>query len=250
MVERVREILACSIKVGKMASRFSSRHSLHILQRLDEDRLLLGPLALGPWIGYTFILIGSLVILSKPSNGSVWIFGLFFALIGCLTRFGPPTTLWDKKTGFLTIRRFHFLDKYPLLQIKDVRVIRGKYVFDQQRIRLSYQSYNLVLRLDNDRLDNDRLDNDRSGNDYEEQLNLLENGAAPLQIEYGRTIAEFLGVPFVDESETAAERHSQSVLQPEHPKQRPLHSEQADANRARWASQRAQRKASRQRKRQ
>lgn len=243
-----------------MASRFSSRHSLHILQRLDEDRLLLGPLSLGPWIGYTFILIGSLVILSKPSNGSVWIFGLFFALIGCLTRFGPSTTLWDKKTGFLTIRRFHFLDKYPLSQIKDVRVIRGNYVFDQQRIRQSYQSYNLALRLDNGRLDNGRLDNDRSYNDrsyndrsshdYEEQLNLLENGAAPLQIEYGQTIAEFLGVPFVDESETAAERHSQSVLQPKHPKQRPLHSEQADANRARWASQRAQRKASRQQKRQ
>lgn len=218
-----------------MASRFSSRHSLHVLQQLDVDRLLLGPSSLGPWIGYSSILIGALVILSKPSNGSTWIFGLFFVLIGCLTRLGPTTTLWDKKTGLLTIRRLYFLDKYPLSQIKDIRVIRGNYVIDPHRRRLNYQSYILVLRLDNV---------------AEEQLNLLENGAAPLQCEYGRTIAEFLGVPFVDESETVVERHSQPVLQSKHPKQRPLHSEQADANKERWASQRAQRKANRPHKRQ
>ncbi len=205
---------------------------MHGLERRNEDLLVLHASASAGCIGTGLILIGVGFLISTIYVRAGWFWGLFFLFVGYLARFGPPKTILDRKHDVIKIRRYHFREQYSLSQIEDVRVVHGRTVtpvHSNSNADRAYLSYQIVLSHEDPHV---------------ERVPLLENGDRSLQVQYGREIAQFLGVPFFDDSsesesslsdtDRTSERHRPTPISPEEAERR----EKQD----RWAAKRAERK--------
>ena len=184
-----------------MTAKFRSRKSLHTLNLLGENRLILQPTAPIAWIGYAIIALGVLFAARNANDPNAWKGAAFVVLIGLITRFGPTTTLFDRKRGILKRRYFGTNKVYLLSQVTGVRLFPNEMSVEKRSGRaIPYMCYSLILTLD--------------GADFG-RITLAENGAADTLGNCGRTIAAFINVPFVDErflNVQQSQRENQSAL--------------------------------------
>lgn len=214
-----------------MSNFFSSKQTMHVLERRNEDQLILRAGGLAGCAGLAFLILGFAFLAAGFYNPAGWFYGPFFLFVGFLTRFGPHTTVLDRKRGVLKIRRFHFRNQYLLSQIEDVRVVLGRSVapvHNSSYADRSYQSFQIVLSLDNS---------------YEGRMVLLENGDGALQNQYAREIAIFLKVPYFDERHQMGES-SKAMSSATERRPAPASQEELERleNQDRWALKRAERK--------
>ena len=203
-----------------MSGEFSSKRSMHAMARLSADRLLLRISDFDAAVCYGLILAGLLLAIANM------LLGLILILPGIIGRLGPHTTLFDRNSGLITIRRFLFLHKYPLSQIAAVRVIFHKFVAKKKGYGGSYSSYRLILDFEND---------------FVCRMVLAENGDLSRLCTYGREISQFLGVPFFDQRNPIAESHpTTEVSLPAAGDTRPATA--VDEKKQQWALKRAIRK--------
>lgn len=203
---------------------------MHAIEMRNKDVLVLRADGLTSLGGMALMLFGVACLISTLYAPAGWFWGPFFLLVGYLLRFGPHTTVLDRKQNVFKIRRFHFRHQYPLSQIKDVRLVQGRIVVpvhSNSSVDRPYQSYQILLSLEDPNVG---------------RVALLENGNWSLQAQYASEIAHFLGVPFFDESNDSAD--STRITHRPSERQRPTSPEEVKKREKqdRWAAKRAERK--------
>jgi hypothetical protein len=188
----LREIVVFTTPLASRPANFRT----HRLVRSGQRRLLLVPglvlrvLALGLWL-----IAGSALALAvgyRSTHGDPGVFGIccaigvVFSLLGLALLVLPRRYRFDLETELMTVRSWRLLSRRPLVEILAVQMIDGGWhrSTSSHGVKTAFRTYQLNLVLDDPN---------------QPRLNLSNYSDQDSTSEAARLLAEFLGVPFLEQ---------------------------------------------------
>ena len=172
---------------GKSYFRFSSRQPMQRLYRAGEDRLVIGTTRFVQAVAWMLAAVAIAAVVNSR-RGELWIYTAVFGFCALGLWFFPARTVFDRKTGRLSLRRAVSVRQFSLAAIKSVRIIDGGWHFPSRGFGRPYQTSQLILTL---------------AEEHGPQLQLTNHGDHDLTKAMASQIAEFLDVPMLDMAQLA-----------------------------------------------
>jgi hypothetical protein len=188
----LREIVVDTTPLATRPANFRT----HTLIRSGDRRLLLVPGLVLRVLALSVLLIAGVSLtlavwdrMSQADPALFWIccaIGLVFLLLGLSLLVLPRRYCFDLETEQMTIRSWKILARRPLIDVLAVQVIDGGWhrSTSSHGVKTAYRSYQLNLVLDDPN---------------DPRLNLSDHSDWDSTWEAGRQLAEFLGVPFLEQ---------------------------------------------------